>query len=154
MKIGHFEIDETDERILDELKKDSRKSLRKLSSSVGVSPSAISERLRRMERAGVIKGYTASLDLSKLGYEFVAIIQISISGGALLDVQKKISGLPGVVAVYDVTGQYDSTAILMRKSRSELSSLIKKILAIPHVEKTNTSMVLNVVKDFTDSAGI
>lgn len=150
MKTEHFKIDETDEKILDELKNDSRKSLRKLSSSVGVSPSAVSERLRKMESAGVIKGYTVRLDLSKLGYEFIAIVQISISGGALLDVQKKISALPGVVAVYDVTGQYDSIAIMMRKSRSELSALIKKILAIPHVEKTNTSIVLNVVKDFTD----
>lgn len=152
MKTEH--MDETDERILNELRRDSRKSLRKLASSVGVSPSAISERIKRMEKLGVIKGYTANLDYSKLGYEFVAIVQISISGGALLEVQKKISALPGVIAVYDVTGQYDSTAILMRKSRGELSALIKKILAIPRVEKTNTSMVLNVMKDFTDSYGI
>jgi len=152
MKTEH--MDETDERILVELRKDSRKSLRKLASSVGVSPSAISERIRRMEKSGMIKGYTANLDYLKLGYEFVAIVQISISGGNLLEVQKKISAMPGVVAVYDVTGQYDSMAILMRKSRSELSALIKKILALPRVDKTNTNMVLNVMKDFTDFSGI
>ena len=154
MKTGQLEIDETDERILRELRKNSRKSLRKLAFSVGISTSAVSERLKRMEKAGIVKGYTASIDFSRLGYEFVAIVQISISGGALLDVQKKISSLPGVVAVYDVTGQYDSVVVLMRKSRSELSALIKKILAIPEVEKTNTSMVLNVMKDFTDFSGI
>lgn len=153
MKKEHL-MDDTDERILRELGKDSRKSLRKLASSVGASPSAISERIRRMESAGIIKGYTASFDYLKLGYEFVAIVQISISGGNLLEVQKKISSMPGVVAVYDVTGQYDSIAILMRKSRSELSALIKRILAIPRVEKTNTNMVLNVMKDFTDYSGI
>ncbi len=150
MKKERLEIDGTDERILDELRRDSRKSIRKLASLVGISPSAISERIRRMERAGIIKGYTANVDFSKLGYEFVAIVQISISGGALLDVQKKISALPGVMAVYDVTGQYDSIAVLMRKNRAELSYLIKKILAIPKVEKTNTNMVLNVMKDFSD----
>jgi DNA-binding Lrp family transcriptional regulator len=150
MKKERLEIDETDEGILGELKKDSRKSIRKLASLIGISPSAISERIRRMEKSGIIKGYTTSIDYSKLGYEFVAIVQISISGGALLDVQKKISALPGVVAVYDVTGQYDSIAILMRKSRAELSYLIKKILAISKVEKTNTNMVLNIMKDFSD----
>jgi len=153
MKNEHL-IDETDDRILGELRRDSRKSIRKLASSVGISPSAISERIRRMERAGIIKGYTTNIDFSRLGYEFVAIVQISISGGALLDVQKKISALPGVMAVYDVTGQYDSIAILMRKNRAELSYLIKKILAIPKVEKTNTNMVLNVMKDFTDLSGV
>ena len=153
MKKEHL-MDDTDERILRELGKDSRKSLRKLAISVGVSPSVISERIRRMESAGIIKGYTTSFDYLKLGYEFVAIVQISISGGNLLEVQKKISSMPGVAAVYDVTGQYDSIAILMRKSRSELSALIKKILAIPRVEKTNTNMVLNVMKDFTDYSGI
>jgi Lrp/AsnC family transcriptional regulator for asnA, asnC and gidA len=153
MKKEHL-MDDTDERILRELGKDSRKSLRKLASSIGASPSAISERIRRMESAGIIKGYTASFDYLKLGYEFVAIVQISISGGNLLEVQKKISSMPGVVAVYDVTGQYDSIAILMRKSRSELSALIKKVLAIPRVEKTNTNMVLNIMKDFTDYSGI
>jgi DNA-binding Lrp family transcriptional regulator len=153
MKKEHL-MDETDDRILRELRKDSRKSLRKLASTIGASPSVISERIRRMEKAGVIKGYTANLDYSKLGYEFVAIVQISISSGDLLEVQKKISSLPGVVAVYDITGQYDSIAILMRKNRSELSSLVKKILALPRVEKTNTNMVLNVMKDFTDYSGI
>ena len=152
MKTEH--MNETDERILVELRKDSRKSLRKLASSVGISPSAISERIRRMEKSGVIKGYTTNLDYSKLGYEFVAIVQISISGGNLLEVQKKISAMPGVLAVYDITGKYDSVAILMRKSRAELSALIKKILAIPRVDKTNTNIALNVMKDFTDFSGI
>ena len=154
MKKEHLKTDETDERILFELRRDSRKSLRNLASSVGISPSAISERIKRMEKSGIIKGYTVNTDFYKLGYEFVAIVQISISGGNLLEVQKKISSLPGVMAVYDVTGQYDSVAILMRKSRAELSSLIKKILAIQRVEKTNTNMVLNVMKDFTDISGI
>lgn len=79
----------------------------------------------------------------------MAIVQISISGD-LLKAQQKISKLKGVAAVYDTTGQYDSAAILMCKSRAELSALVKKILAIPDVDKTNSSVVLNVMKKLSD----
>lgn len=139
--------DETDERILSELRKNCRRSYRKLSKAAGVSPATLIERVKRLEKAGFVAGYSANLDFLKLGYEFMGVVKITISHGALLEAQEKISRLSGVAAVYDVTGDYDSIAIVLCKTRGELSRLVKKILAIPHVEKTNTSMVLNVVKD-------
>jgi DNA-binding Lrp family transcriptional regulator len=154
MKNRHL-LDETDRRILSELKAGSRRSYRRLATDIGMSPAALIERIKRLEKDGYIKGYSAVLDYGKLGYEFVAIVQISIShGAALLDVQKKIAKLTGVAAVYDITGTYDSMAILKCKSRQELSSLIKRILNLPKVEKTNTSMVLNVVKEADEFKGV
>ncbi|VVC04961.1 putative HTH-type transcriptional regulator [Candidatus Burarchaeum australiense] len=141
-------IDETDREILGELRKNCRRSFRELSKVLDLSPATLIERVRRLEREGYITGYSANLDFLKLGHEFMGVVKITISHGALLDVQKKISRLPGVAAVYDVTGDYDSIAIVLCRSRAELSKLAKGILSIPHVEKTNTSMVLNVVKDF------
>lgn len=106
-----------------------------------------------MEKEGVITGYSANFDYLKLGFEFMAIVQIAMRGD-LLSIQDKISKLKGVASIYDTTGQYDATAILMCKSRGELSALVKRILAINGVEKTNTNMVLNVVKKLTDFAQI
>ncbi|MDO8339864.1 MAG: Lrp/AsnC family transcriptional regulator [Candidatus Burarchaeum sp.] len=141
-------VDDVDREILGELRKNCRRSFRALGKVLGLSPATLIERVRRLEAAGYIMGYSANLNFLKLGYEFMGIVKITISGGALLDVQQKISRLKGVAAVYDATGDYDSIAIVLCKSRSDLSRLAKGILSIPHVEKTNTSMVLNVVKDF------
>ena len=81
----------------------------------------------------------------------MGIIQITISHGYLIETQKKISALKGVVTVYDVTGKYDAFVVIMCKTRGEFSRLVKKLLSIPKVERTNTSVVLNVVKNFSNS---
>jgi Lrp/AsnC family transcriptional regulator for asnA, asnC and gidA len=149
------QMDETDERILRELKKNCRQSYRKLATGIGLSPAALIDRMKKLEKKGFIKGYSVNLDYEKLGFEFEAMVQISMShGAALLEVQKKIAKLSGVSAVYDITGKYDSMAILKCKSRQELSALIKKILNLPKVEKTNTNMILNIVKENDEFLGV
>ena len=142
-----MELNDLDREILTELRKNCRRSFRELSRTIDVSTGTLIERTRRLERSGYITGYSANLNFLNLGYEFMGIVKLSISHGALLEVQRKISKLPGVAAVYDLTGDYDSLAIVLCKSRVELSKLVKRILSIPQVEKTNTSIVLNVVKD-------
>jgi Lrp/AsnC family transcriptional regulator for asnA, asnC and gidA len=147
------QLDKTDLRILQELKQNCRRSYRELALSTNLSPATLIDRIKKMEKEGVITGYSANFDYLKLGFEFMAIIQIAMKGD-FLSIQDKISKLKGVASIYDTTGQYDATAILMCKSRGELSALVKRILAINGVEKTNTNMVLNVVKKLTDFAQI
>lgn len=139
--------DETDLEIIAELSADARASFREIAKRVGISPTTLISRVRRMEKAGIITGYSAKVDATKLGYEFMAIIEITITKGALLEVQEKIAAFPGIVAVYDVTGLSDSMALAQCKSRQEFSRLVKRILAIPNVERTNTHVILNVVKE-------
>lgn len=153
-RLNDMRIDDIDKQILKELRLNSRRSYRELSKAISISPAALIERMKRLEKNRYVLGYTANIDFLKLGYEFMALVQISISHGALLDVQEKISKLPGVAAVFDITGEYDSTAIVICKNRAELSALIKKILKISHVEKTNTSMVLNIMKDMQEFTGV
>ncbi|MBD3210839.1 winged helix-turn-helix transcriptional regulator [Candidatus Micrarchaeota archaeon] len=153
MKSKHLGVDKTDQRILLELRRNCRRSYRELASATGMSPAALIERIRKLESEGVITGYSANFDYLKLGFGFMAIVQVSIRGD-LIKIQQRISRLGGVAAVYDTTGQYDAIAILMCKSRNELSALVKKILGIPGVEKTNTNMVLNTVKKLQEFEGI
>jgi Lrp/AsnC family transcriptional regulator for asnA, asnC and gidA len=76
----------------------------------------------------------------------MGVVQIKIARGKLLEAQEKISRMRGVVAVYDVTGEYDSVVIIAAKTRESFSKLIKSFLHIPFVEHTNTQVILNVVK--------
>lgn len=141
------QIDDTDKKILRELRTNCRGSYRKIAEKIGISPAVLIERMKKLEKNGVVKGYVANLDFLKLGYEFMGLVQISIEPGHLIEAQEKISRLRGVYSVYDVTGEYDSIALMIAKNRSEFSALIKKILATPYVKKTNTNVILNVVKD-------
>ena len=141
------QIDEVDRTLLSELRRNCRGSYREIAKRVGISPAALIDRMNKLEKCGMIKGYAASLDFLKLGYEFMGLVRIAIEPGYLPEVEEKISKIRGVYAVYDVTGDYDAVAFVIARTRTEFSSLIKKMLGVPHVRKTNTDTVLNVVKD-------
>ncbi|OIO27142.1 hypothetical protein AUJ14_00350 [Candidatus Micrarchaeota archaeon CG1_02_55_22] len=146
-------LDELDEKILAELAANSRESYRKLAVAVKAAPATVIQRVKRLEESGVIRGYGVKLDYVKLGFEYVGVTEITIRKGALLDVQRQIAFMPGVVSVFDVTGQSDSVVVSRCRSRGEFSKLVKKILAIENVERTNTHIVLNVLKENGEMAG-
>ena len=142
--------DEVDKRLLMELLRDSRRSYRRLAKDVGMSTTAIIERIRRLEKEGYITGYGCRVDYSRLGFEFMALVEIRLNGKDMLAVERKISKIPHVAAVWDTTGEYDAIAIVMCKTRSELSAIVKRIHAMDEVDRTKTNTVLNVVTRLTE----
>jgi len=140
-------IDETDREIIAQLRKDARKSCRELAKAVGISASTLIARMNRLEKDKVIRGYEPRLDLARMGYDFFALVEVTFTKGASLELQQKIAAMPGIAAVYDITGESDSMALAKCKNRQEFSRLVKRIGAIPGVERTNTHVILNVVKE-------
>jgi DNA-binding Lrp family transcriptional regulator len=140
-------VDDIDKEILKEILKNSRQSHREIAKKVGVSVGTVVSRTRKMEEEGIIKGYSAILDHEKLGYDLTVVTEITVSQGKLLDVDKEISKNPSTCAVYDVTGTVDAIVIAKFKNRSELSNFTKNLLAIPYVERANTHVVLNIIKE-------
>jgi DNA-binding Lrp family transcriptional regulator len=142
-----MEIAELDSKILAELLRDSRLSFREIARRVGSSVGTVLSRVRRMEEAGVIKGYTAILDHEKLGYQLTAITELTVSRGRLLEVEREVAKLPNTCAVYDVTGDVDAIVIAKFKRREDLSNFTKGLLALPFVERTNTHVILTTIKE-------
>lgn len=142
-----FQLDEIDKKILRELLKNSNRSQREIAKAVGVSVATVINHVQRLESAGVIKEYTVMLDYERLGYELTAIIEITVARGKLLEVQKAVSKLPYVCAVYDITGEVDSIAVAKFRTRQELSEFPKALLSMPDIERTNTHVVLNTMKE-------
>ena len=140
-------MDDLDLELIREYVTDSRQSLRQISKKVHAAPSTLQERTKRLERKGIIKGYSAIIDYEKLGYELLAIVLVTISKGKLLEVQRNIAKIPEVIAVYDVTGPSDAIVIGRFKTRKELSAFPKKLLSMRYVERTVTYVVLNVIKE-------
>ncbi len=142
-----MELKNVEKRIINELQKDSRLSLRQLAFKTGISATAVSSYIKRLETDGVIEGYFAKIDFEKLGYELTAITEIIASKGKLEEVEKEISKNSNVLAVYDITGKSDAMVISKFRKRKELDEFIKSLLSNPNVERTNTHIVLNTVKE-------
>jgi DNA-binding Lrp family transcriptional regulator len=139
-------LDDLDKRIIQELCTSSQGSYRQIAKRLGIHPTTLIQRVKNLEELGIIHGYRAHVDYLKLGYEFMAIVHIYVEGD-LLDIQQRIKSLKDVVAVFDVTGECDSIAWVACKNREEFSAVIKSMLQIKGVKKTNTYVVLNMIKD-------
>ncbi|MEM0313274.1 MAG: Lrp/AsnC family transcriptional regulator [Candidatus Bathyarchaeia archaeon] len=140
-------LDELDLQILGLLQEDSRLSYNKIASKLGISVGTAYNRIKSLEEQGVVKCYTALLDASKIGYELTALILIQAEGKHLVEVENEVAGLSNVMAVYDITGDFDIAVIARFKNREGLNHFIKKLLAIPYIKRTVTNVVLNVVKE-------
>ncbi|BCU71373.1 Lrp/AsnC family transcriptional regulator [Stygiolobus caldivivus] len=141
------EIDTVDRKLLIELLKDSRVSLRKLAEEMNVSPATLHNRLFRLVQEGVIKGFTALIDYSKLGYSLTSIIMAKVDGKHLVEFEREIANLDNVILVYDIVGEYDVAIVAKFRNVEDLDNFLKSLLKNPKVERTHTSIVLNVVKE-------
>lgn len=142
-----FTLDDIDKKILVELLTNSNRSNRELARAIGVSAATVINHIKRLESAGVITDYTVMVDFERLGYELTVIMTVTVNRGKLLETQREIAKLPYVCAVYDVTGQIDSVVVAKFKNRRELSQFPKDLLKMEYVERTNTHVVLNTVKE-------
>ena len=142
-----MEMDKIDHEIINCLEEDARLSLRKIAKRVGVSTATVMHRLKLLNSAGVIRSYSALPDYDAFGFTIQAIIDIIVSKGKLFQVEKKIASHPNVAAVYDVTGHFDVMAIAYFRTRRGLDEFIKKIQTYEFVEKTETRIILNTIKD-------
>jgi Lrp/AsnC family leucine-responsive transcriptional regulator len=148
-------MDREDLLILSELEKDCRQSLRELSHKTGQPMSTVHARIKKLEKAGVIKAYSAFLDAEKLGKSTTAFIQVALRGGdptgkrlTQRQIAIQLASNPYVHEVYIITGEYD---ILLKVRAPDLKSvgafIIDQIREIPGVDKTNTFYSFEAIKE-------
>jgi DNA-binding Lrp family transcriptional regulator len=140
-------IDDTDVKILGMLCRNAKTPVRDIAKAVGVSIGTGHNKIKRIEKEGYIRSYTANVDWNKLGYSITAIIEVVVSGGKLVEIEKKVSEFSNVLSVYDVTGESDVIILARFKSHEELSAFTKSLLSIQNVDRTNTHIVLTIIKE-------
>ena len=140
-------LDENDKRIISEYLKDARISYREVAKRLQLAVGTVLTRTKKLENEGIIESYSAILNYDKLGYDITAISEITVSKGKLTEVENAIAKLSPTCAVYDVTGENDAIIISKFKSREEMSDFTKKLLSMSNVERTNSKLVLNTVKE-------
>ena len=142
-----MELSKTDVSIIRVLQKNSRLSLRKIASKVNVSVATVMNRLNRLEDEEIVKNYSVYLDYEKLGFDLEALIEIRVSKGRLIEVERKIASHPNVFAVYDITGDFDVVVLAKFRNRRTLDVFVKKIQTYEFVERTETKIILNTIKE-------
>ncbi len=140
-------LDDTDRSIIRVLENDARTSLRRIAEEVGVSLGTVSNRVKKLEESGIIKGYRVILDADQVGWGLNVVIGLRIQKGRLIEIQEKIARDPRVYGVYDVTGDFDSMIIARARDRSDLDDLLKNVLSMDGVVRSVTHLVLKVVKE-------
>jgi Lrp/AsnC family transcriptional regulator for asnA, asnC and gidA len=141
------DLEELDIEILKILSKEGRSSHRSIGTKLEKSHLTIKKHIDDLENRKIIKGYNANIDFEKIGYDIIAIIELTISKGKMLEVEHDLAQNPKIFAVYDITGEYDALILARFQTRGELSNMIKEIHTSPYVERTNTHLVLNTIKE-------
>lgn len=140
-------IDDTDKRILNVLLENPKLSVRDIAKKTSVSPVTVLKRIKILEKERIIKSYTTYIDYSKSGYDLDVIIKMRVSKGKMFEVEEKIATNKNVFAVYDITGDFDVLIIAKFRNRKSLDSYIKKVQTYAFVERTETILILNTIKE-------
>lgn len=144
----HF--DKQDLAILRVLLADSRKSLQEIGKEVGLSTTSCWNRIKRMEAAGAIQGYTVKIDLSQLGYRDSVIVLVNLeshSDETLYEFGRTLETIPEVLEAFLISGDYDYyIRIAVQDTRDYERLLREKLYKIPGIRHSKSSFVLRTLK--------
>ncbi len=147
------DLDKIDHKILALLQKNARITLTELAEQVGLSATPVTERVRRLERDGVISGYHARLNPHKLGMSLLVFVEIKLrskSGNIFEDFRREVTHIPQVLECHLVSGEYDYLLKIrlpdMRAYRDMLGSIL---LQLPAAAESRSYVVMEEVKETT-----
>lgn len=141
-------IDKIDMTILSILQDSGRTSNADIARAVGMAPSAVLERMRKLERKGVIRGFEAVLRPKDVGFTLTAFTFVRADEGVgSTDIGKALARVPGVLETHYTAGQ-DSYLLKVRARDTEhLQLILQQFGAIPGVRDTRTTVVLTTLKE-------
>lgn len=138
------ELDELDRAIVGLLAENARRTIGDIASRAAVSPSAARRRIERLERLGVIAGYTVVLDHAKAGRPIQAFTEVRFAGLADLDqIRAAVSSMPEVQSVFTTAGDADALVWLRAPDVAGLGGAIEKLRRSGRVTATKTLIVLD-----------
>lgn len=139
-------LDRIDVAILGLLRENARRSYQDIGSHVSLSAPAIKRRVDRLERRGLIRGYTAVVDARRLGWTTLAVVELHCDGRMDADhVRAAIASYPEVAAAYTVAGLASAVLIVRARDTGHLEATLEQIRETDGVERTQTSVVLSTL---------
>ena len=143
-------MDSVDIKILRCLKDNARLTASAISEDIGLSVSAVIERIKKMENSGLIKGYTIDIDQDILGNKMVALMDVSLKHPDFYDgFVELIKANNSIASCYYQTGEFDFVLRIVTDSTEGLDEVYKVVKGYEGVEKTETHIVLRTLKEET-----
>jgi Lrp/AsnC family transcriptional regulator, regulator for asnA, asnC and gidA len=138
------ELDSTDEKIVQLLRDDSRKSFVDIGDQIGLSESAVRRRVKNLMDSGLIKRFTIEIGTNN---KTSAITFVSVDSHMETDIIcARLMELDGVEVIYEITGQYDIAVIIAAPTIAEINKCVDNLRKIEGVSDTNTVIVLRTIR--------
>lgn len=148
-----MKLDTTDLQLLTFLQEDAKQTNKELSLKLNLSVTAVYERIKKLERNGLIQSYTALLDKSQLDLGFTVFCHIKLvkhSEENIMKFEGKVRALPEVMECFHVSGDYDYLLkVLVSDMEHFRAFMVTKLTTIEHVGSTTSSFTINEVKNTT-----
>ena len=139
-------MDSVDLQLLALLRADARTSVATLAHKLGVSRGTVSNRITKLEDAGVIVGYTVRLKPDSQPQHISAWMSIAIEGNQTRQVIATLLGEPGIAALHDTNGRWDLLAELRSADLAELAAVLERVRLIKGIGATETSIHLQTYR--------
>lgn len=136
-------MDETDQALLRLLEENARLPTAVLARRLGLSRSTVQDRLNRLERSGVVGGYTVRYRDAHAARQITAHVMISVNPKLADRVTMALKQMAGLRALHAVSGHYDLIAIIRADTTGEIDAMLDEIGRIPGIERTTSSIVLS-----------
>lgn len=146
-------FDDTDKKLLLFLQEDSKQTTKELSHKLGLSVTAVYERIRKLENAGVISKYVAILDRNKIHRNFIVLCHIKLAQHKkeyVLQFEKEVMNLEEVTECFHVSGDYDYILKIGVKDMEDYRNfMLTKLTTLQHIASTHSSFMISEVKNTT-----
>ena len=139
-------MDETDRQLLSLLRQDARLSIADLSHKLAVSRGTVTNRIAKLEDAGVIVGYTVRVRPDVQRNEIKAWMSIAVEGNQTRSVIASLLGEPGVAILHDTNGRWDLLAELRAENLQDLGKTLERIRLVKGISNTETSIHLETYR--------
>ncbi len=136
-------MDEKNQRLIDLLQVNARQSTSSLARKLNLSRTAVHERINKLEKSGVIQGYTIRLDKEFVQKFITAQVMIETNPKLNKQITAELKTVPQVRALYTVNGQFDFIAMIRSETTEQMDAVLDRICDIEGIEKTLSSIILS-----------
>lgn len=146
-------LNELDKELLKLLQKDSKQTNKAISHTLGLSVTAVYERIRKLEKNGIVSNYVALIDKKKVDKAFVAFCHVKLvqhSQDYVMKFEREVRKLDEVLECYHISGDYDYLLkVLVKDMEAFRDFMVKKLTNIDHIGSTHSMFMINEVKHTT-----
>lgn len=146
-------LNELDKELLKLLQKDSKQTNKAISHTLGLSVTAVYERIRKLEKNGIVSNYVALIDKKKVDKAFVAFCHVKLvqhSQDYVMKFEREVRKLDEVLECYHISGDYDYLLkVLVKDMEAFRDFMVKKLTKIDHIGSTHSMFMINEVKHTT-----